>query len=93
MLYARGVGLANDVPYPLKPSLFTSSNVTFRKSKELWTKSSEWKNAAYEGKEKSHYFIHPAQKTTNSHPRFNQRERMRTWEKKETHTGSNKKYK
>ena len=60
------------------------------KSKELWIKGPEWNNAAYEEKEKSYYFKHPAQDTTNSHPHFKQRERMGTWEKKRPKSGARK---
>ena len=67
---------------PTKNPLFSSNKVTFRKCEKLWTKSTEWNNADYEEKEKSHYFTHPAQDTTNSHSHFNQKERMGTWEKK-----------
>ena len=72
IIYARGVGLAEDVAYLLESS---SNKVTSRKIKELWTKVPEWNNAAYEEQEKSHYFTHPAHDTTNSHPHFNQREK------------------
>ena len=48
-------------------------------------------NAAYEKKEKYHYFTHSAKNHTNFHSHFNQRERMGTWEKEETHTRSKKK--
>ena len=91
MLYARCVGLVKEVAYPLNPPFFWSNKVRSRKSKELSTKGPEWNNAAYEEKEKSQYFIHSTQDTTNSHPHFNLRERMGTWEKNETHTGSKKK--
>ena len=74
MLYAQNVGLAKNVVYPLNP-FFSSNKVTSRKSKKLWTKDPKWNNAAYEEKKKSHYFTHPAQDTTNSHPHFNQREK------------------
>ena len=67
MPYTRCVGLA-----PTKPSLFSSNKVTSRKSKELWTKGPKWDNAAYEEKEKYHYFTHPAEDHTNFHPHFNQ---------------------
>ena len=66
MTYARYVGLA-----PTKTPLFSSNKVTSRKSKELWTKGPEWNNAAYEEKEKYHYFTHPV-------PPFYQKERMGT---------------
>ena len=79
MFNARGVGLAKNVAYPLKIHNFLSNKVTSRKSKELWTKDPEWNNAAYEEKERYHYFRHPAQDTTNSHSHFNQRERMEIW--------------
>ena len=61
MLYAQGVRLAKDIPYPfnLLP-FFSSSKVTPRKSKGLWTKGPEWNNAVYEEKEKPHYFTHAA---------------------------------
>ena len=45
MLYARCVGFAEDVAYPLKTPLFSSDKVTSRKSKKLWTKGPEWINA------------------------------------------------
>ena len=35
MLYARCVGLTEDVAYPLKHPLFSSNKVTSRKSKKL----------------------------------------------------------
>ena len=50
------------------PKSFSSNKVTSRKSKELWTKGPEWNNAAYEEKEKYHYFTHPVRDYTNSHP-------------------------
>ena len=53
---------------PTKPNLFSSNKVTSRKSKELWTKGSEWDNAAYKEKEKYLYFTHPAEDHTNFHP-------------------------
>ena len=86
MPYAYCVGVA-----PTKTPLFSSNKVTSRKSKELWTKGPEWDNAAYEEKEKYHYFPHPAQDYTNSHPPFNKRERMRTWETEETKTRNKEK--
>ena len=70
MFNARGVGLAKNVAYPLKIRNFLSNKVTSRKSKELWTKDPEWNYAAYEEKENSYYFAHPAQYATNSHPHF-----------------------
>ena len=91
MLYPWGVGFAKKVVHPLKSPLFSCKKVTSRKIKKLWTKGPEWSNAAYEEKEKSHYFTHPAQGTTSSHPHFNQRERMETWEKEKTNTRSKKK--
>ena len=80
MLYAQCVGLAEDIAYPLKPPFFSSNKVKSRKSKKLWTKGPEWNNAAYEEKEKYHYFTHPAQDYTNSNSHFNLRERMGPWE-------------
>ena len=38
-----------------------------------------------------YYLKHPAENHTNFHPYFNQRERMGSWEKEETHTRSKKK--
>ena len=89
MLYAQRMRVAEDVVYPLKP--FSSNKFTFRKRKKLWTKDTEWNNAAYEEKEKYHYFTHPAQDYTNSHPHFNKGERMRMWETEETNTRKKKK--
>ena len=64
-----------------------------QEKQKLWTKCPEWNNVTYEVKrEKSYYFTDPAQDTTNSHPNFNQKKRMETWEKK-AHTGSKKKQK
>ena len=91
MLYAQRVGLAEVVAYSLKPPLSSSNKVTSKKSKKLWTKGPEWNNAAYEEKEKYHYFTHPIRDYTNSNFYFNQRERIWTWEKEETHTSSKKK--
>ena len=76
MLYTQGVGLAKNVAYALKPPLFPNKKVTSWTSKKLWTKGSEWNNAAYEEKEKYHYFTHSAEDHTNFHPHFNQREKM-----------------
>ena len=87
MLYARG-GTSKGCSVPTKIPLFSSNKVTSKKSKELWTKSPEWNNAAYEEKEKSPYFTNPVQDTTNSHPILTKRERMEPWEKKETHAWS-----
>ena len=86
MLDARCVWLVKDVAYRLTPP-FSSNKVTSRKSKELWTKWPEWNNAAYEEKERYNYFTQP----TPDHPHFNQKERMETWEKEETHTRGKKK--
>ena len=61
MLYARCVGLAKDVAYPINP--FSSQATRSHPGK-----GPEWNNAVYEEKEKYHYFTHPAQKYTNSHP-------------------------
>ena len=92
MLYVRCVGLTKDVVCSLAPSSQATRSHP-EKSKELWTKGLEWNNAAYEEKEKYHYFTHPAQDYTNSHPHFNKSERMRTWETEETNTRSKKKEK
>ena len=70
MLYARCVGLAEDVAYPLKSPLFSSNKVTSKKSKELWTKGPKWNNATYEEKENYHYFIHLAQDYTPKKKKF-----------------------
>ena len=77
MLYARGVGIAKNVAYPLTIPLL-KEKVTPRKSKKVWTKGPEWNNAAYGEIKKPHCFTHPAQDTTYSHLHFNQRERMGT---------------
>ena len=74
-----------------KTPLFSSNKITSKKSKEQWTKRPDWNNAVYEKKEKYHYFTHPAQDYNNAHLNLNQRERMGTWEKKETHTRNKKK--
>ena len=68
MFYARRVGLAEVVAYLLKPPLFSRNKVTSRKSKKLWTKGPEWNKAAYEEKEKYHYFTHQAQDYCRSIP-------------------------
>ena len=91
MLCTQCVRLANSVGYILKLPSSQSNKVTSRKSKELWTKSSEWNNAAYEEKEKYYYFTHPAENHINFHPHFNQRERMKAWEKEKIHIRSKKK--
>ena len=73
---------------PTKTPLFSSNKVTFRKSKKLWTKGPEWNNPAYEGKEKSHYFMH------HQFPFLFQLKRKNVdVKKKETTTGSKKKKK
>ena len=58
----------------------------------LSIKGPEWNNAAHEEKKKYHYFTHPAMDYTNSHTYLNQKERMGTWDKEETHTGSKKNF-
>ena len=91
MLYTQGVGLTKDTAYPLTPSLFSSNKVTSRKSKKLWTKGPEWNNAAYEEKEKYHYFTHPAEDHTNFHPISTKEKEWESEKKQKTHTGSKKK--
>ena len=51
----------------------------------------EWNKAANEEKENSHYFTHPVQGTTNSHPISTKEKEWGREKKKETHTGSKKK--
>ena len=89
MVHAQCVGLAEDVVYPLKPPLLKQQG-HIQEKKNLWTKGPEWNNAAYDEKEKYYYFTHTAVDHTNLHPHFNQRKRMGTWKKEETHTRSKK---
>ena len=82
MLYAQSVELAKNVAYPLNlPPSSQATRLHSGKARSYESiKSLGWNNAVYEKKEKSHYFIHPAQDTTNSFSNFNQRERMGSWE-------------
>ena len=81
MFYAQSVGLAKDVAYPLKPPSFQA------------IKSHPGKTWSYEPKALNETMLPIKRKkslaispTQNRTPHFNQRERMRTWEKKDTHT-------
>ena len=49
MLYARGMGLAKDVAYPLSPNLFKQQGHIWEKQGRSYEKKGpEWNNAAYE---------------------------------------------
>ena len=74
---------SEDVAYPINNPPLLKHQDHIQKSKKLWTKGIEWNNTAYEEKEKSHYFPHPAQDTANSHPHFNQEKewgRKKKWD-------------
>ena len=66
MLYAWGMGLAKDVRYSLKP-------LSPQAARSHPGKTRSYKPKALWGERKSHYFTHPAQDTTNSHPHFNRK--------------------
>ena len=79
MLSALSVGLTKNIAIPINPPFFSRNKVTYRKARIYKNpkEGPEWNNVAYDvklKKKKSYYF------TTNSHPYFNQRERIRTWE-------------
>ena len=79
--------------YPVKSNTSQAKKSHAEKARNYKHKKEgpEWNDVAYEVKiNKSYYFTHPAKDNTNSHPQFNQTERMGTW-KKRVNTVSNKK--
>ena len=66
---------------PSKPSHFSRNKVTSRKIKSYEPKDVNETMLSMRRKKKSHYFTHSAEDAPNSNPHFNQRERMRVWEK------------
>ena len=86
MPYAWCVGLT---PTKNPPSSQTTRSHPGKErpiNQRLWIKQ-----CCLEEKEKYNYITHPAEDHTNFHLHYNQKEKMGTWEKEETHTRSKKK--
>ena len=76
--------------YTLKPSSSQATKSHTGKAKTVNQRPWIKQYCLWNKREKSYYFTHPTQDTTNSHSHFNQKERMGTWEKKESYTKKSK---